>query len=367
LTEAAEPFRYPEGRHGKGELKHIDGLPVLVVAGTPEEIGEQVAHLGILPAKRLMDYPRDFLRHFGAEVAWRPLLSIGEGMLPRFPIEHRRELDAMVRAGAPAGPLLAANTFFDMKRTVACSAIIVEANRSDTGAPLMARNLDFLTLGYLQEYSLVTIYRQQNKRRFAALGFPGLIGCLSGTNDAGLSLAILEVFTSSDFSKRFDPAGTPFALCARRLLEECATIQEAETLLRSMKRTCRFNLAICDRHTGAVFEVTPERVIVRRSGDGLTPCTNHFCSAELAPPIQLNFVRTCERFRELEKLKRFPTPGLRELSESLHAVSFQEHTLQTMIFEPAQLRWHLAIGSCPATASPLQTLDLAPFLREPSP
>ena len=45
----AEPFRYPEARFGKGELRYVNGLPVLTVAGTPEEMGEQVGKLAALP------------------------------------------------------------------------------------------------------------------------------------------------------------------------------------------------------------------------------------------------------------------------------------------------------------------------------
>src|SRR5436309_1915765 len=37
---AAEPFRFPEKKHGKGELKYVNKLPVLVLSGTPEEMGE---------------------------------------------------------------------------------------------------------------------------------------------------------------------------------------------------------------------------------------------------------------------------------------------------------------------------------------
>jgi hypothetical protein len=50
LARAAGPFRFPEGKHGKGELKYISGVPVLVHAGTPEEMGEQMAVLGLKPA-----------------------------------------------------------------------------------------------------------------------------------------------------------------------------------------------------------------------------------------------------------------------------------------------------------------------------
>src|SRR5205085_6318195 len=109
--------------------------------------------------------------------------------------------------------------------------------RSATGQPLFGRNLDYPTLGFLHEYTLVTVYRPTGKHAFVSIGFPGFIGCLSGMNDAGLTIAILEVYQTRDESPAFDAQGTPFALCFRRVLEECSTAAEAEALLRSMKRT----------------------------------------------------------------------------------------------------------------------------------
>jgi predicted choloylglycine hydrolase len=274
-------------------------------------------------------------------------------------------MDAMVEAGLPAEPLLAANTLFDIKRTIACSALLVEGGRSATGQPLFARNLDFQTLGYLHEYSLVTIYKPEGKLRFASVTFPGIVGCISGMNEAGLSLAILEVFAASDLSRRFDHDGTPFALCYRRILEECRTIDEAETLLRSMKRTCRTNLALCDPKGCAVFEVTPESVVVRRPERGVLPCTNHFRSEQLAPLVQLNFVRTVERYRTLEHLcrgtARFDLP---DLAVAMRDVGFEGNTLQTMVFEPATLRLHVAIGACPSSKEPMRELELRSLLTK---
>src|SRR5260370_7860463 len=45
VLRAGEPFRFPEAKHGKGELRYINGLPVLTLAGTPEEIGGQMRGL----------------------------------------------------------------------------------------------------------------------------------------------------------------------------------------------------------------------------------------------------------------------------------------------------------------------------------
>ena len=39
---AAEPFRYPEAKHGKGELKYINRIPVMTIEGSPTEMGDQL-------------------------------------------------------------------------------------------------------------------------------------------------------------------------------------------------------------------------------------------------------------------------------------------------------------------------------------
>src|SRR5262249_33421059 len=53
---------YDEGKHGKGELKYINGLPILIVEGTPEEIGNQIGTLTKKPLGRLLDFPKELLK-----------------------------------------------------------------------------------------------------------------------------------------------------------------------------------------------------------------------------------------------------------------------------------------------------------------
>src|SRR5262245_40830428 len=82
---AAQPFeprfRFPEGRVGdKAELKYRNGLPVLVAAGAPDEIGTAVGTLAVKHAPQALAYPRQLLKAFGAESAWGILVQAGKGM-----------------------------------------------------------------------------------------------------------------------------------------------------------------------------------------------------------------------------------------------------------------------------------------------
>ncbi len=365
---AGEPFRYPEGSHGTGELRYINGLPVLTVAGTPEQIGEAVGVLALKPAQRMLDYPEDLLKFVHMRALWHPAVSQGNKMLQQFPTDYQQELEAIVRgAGVDHDSVVLGNTLFDIKKWVACSALLLEANRSATGGPLMGRNLDLPSMGYAHEYSLVTVYRPCHARHaFASVGFPGLVGCLSGINDAGLAVAVLEVFQVKVGVKKCDLGGVPFALCYRRLLEECATIDEAKSLLEMMRRTGATNLVVADPNGVAVFEVTPEGVHVRRPQQGVCVCSNHFCSEGYKPVFQLNLFRTQERYQVLEQAPvGHERLTVQELRHDLDLAWGVIEALQTMIFEPATLRAHLAIGSCPASTAELRTLELAPLLQRP--
>jgi hypothetical protein len=359
LARAADDSRYTDGKCGAGELKHINGIPVLIVEGTPEEIGKQTAALTAKPAQKLINFPKEVVKREGAEAFWPLLIAAAKAMEPQFPPDYVKELDAAVKEAKVDRDLMVfANTFPDISKAYGCSSIIVGKERSATGGPLFGRNLDYLTLGYLDQYSLVVVCRPKGKHAFAAIGFPGMLGCLSGMNDAGLALAVHEVRRTKDGSPGLDPKGIPYTMAFRRLLEECATVEEAEKLLRSMKRTTMLNLSVCDRDGGAIFEITTKNVVVRKPEGDICTCTNHFCSKDLSVD------QHCNRLPKLDAVREATGKiGLAEVAKSLDAVNQGSATLQTMVFEPAVLKLHLAIGKCPSSALPLKEIDLAPLLK----
>jgi len=353
VLAAAEPM-YAAGRCEKGELRYVDGLPVLIVAGSPEEIGRQKAALTADVTKKLSSYPRDLLRRLGLERQWPSLVEKGRTLLERIHPDHLAELHAFADAtGMDREQGVVGNTLVDMYRGgFGCSSLMVAPQRSATGGTLMGRNLDFFTLGRLQQYSLVTVHRPQGKRAFVSIGFPGMFGCLSGMNDAGLAVAVHEVLLAGDGSAMFNPKGVPYTFCFRRILEECATIEEAEKLLRSTERTTRLNLAVCDRRAGAVLEMTPKSLALREGEGGLCICTNHFRTKDLV------MFALCRRYTTLARSESLPKFDVAAVGRKLDEVNQGSRTIQTMIFEPATLVLHLAIGGAPSSSLPLKRLDL---------
>ena len=358
-VRAAEDLPFREATFEKGQLQYVEGIPVLTVEGTPEEIGRQKAALTLDAVKALSGYPQRLLKLLGREDDWPKMVALGHTLLPQFPPDHLEELRAFGRtAGVDLDQGLVGNTMVDTYRGgMGCSSLTVDPVRSATGAPLMGRNLDFYTLGMIDQYTLVTVHRPEGKHAFVVIGYPGMFGCISGMNDAGLCVAVHEVYFSRDGSPMFNPKGVPYALCFRKILEQCTTVEEAEQLLRETPRTTMLNLAVCDRRGGGVLEMTPKNVVLRRPNDGICACTNHFRSE------QLGVLRLCGRYEKLIDCGDQPTLGLAEIAAKLDEVNQGRLTVQTMIFEPAALRLHLAVGSSPSSALPLKRLDLAERLK----
>jgi len=365
-VQAAQPPRiervFREARAGGGELRYINQLPVLMLQGTPEQMGRQSAALMADALAKVGEYPRRLLKLARAGERWEDLVAEARALLANAPADHRREMKAFAAACKLDAELgLMANTLPDMYRAhFGCSSLIVSARRSATGGPLFGRNLDFYTQGFLEKYSLVAVYRPTGKHAFVSVGFPGLFGCLSGMNDAGLALAVHEVYFSSDDSPMFDPEGVPYLFAFRRVLEECTTVNEAAEMLRGMRRTTKLNLAVCDPHDAAVLEMTPKTLHVRRCEEGLLACTNHFRTEGLA------LLRICPRYNRLMEAQKLERIDLKEMREKLRQVAVSRLTVQTMIFEPAALKLHLAIGACPAATLPMHPLDLKPLFGSPN-
>jgi isopenicillin-N N-acyltransferase like protein len=362
---SAAPFHFPTGTTEHGRLSYRNGLPVLVVDGSPRDLGLAVGRLALKPAPRAAAYPHDILASFGAEMLWKVAVSGGTKMLKQFPPDYLAELDAMAEgSGADRDSIIVGNTLFDLKKIFACSGVVVDADHSSTGGPLLGRNLDYPSLGYLHQHSLVTVYHPQGKHAFVSVGFPGLVGCLSGMNDAGLCLAILEVFDAHKGEQTFDAQGVPYALCYRKMLEECTTIAEARKVLTSLRRTSLTNLVVADRQGVAVFEISPGHVEERAPEAGLAACTNHFCTPALQRVGGMNPNYSFERYQSLRSTLADKTKvGPEDLHTHLDAVNMGELTLQTMVFDPKNLRLYLAVGERPASAGAFRTLDLGPLLR----
>ena len=349
---------YSAGRSGKAELRFIDTIPVAIFEGTPQELGEQHSALLGKTSKELLKFQKRLFANFDAEFFYPFAVSAGKTLLLNAPLDYQREIAAATAgAGLEGDAVAVTNTLLELRR-VGCSSLIVESERSATGELLFGRNFDFPPFGILDRYGLVKVIRPTGKHAYAEVGFPGLMGVVSGMNSAGLCVATLDVYDTADGSLHFDPKGVPMMLTFRQILEECATVAEAEALLKRTPATTQANLAVADRKLGVVFEITPKQVARRVAERGLVPCTNHFRTQGLTTG------ETCWRYDRLQQAQQESKLGVTEIQRHLHDANQGEFTLHTMIFEPRELVIHLALGHPPSSGQNLHRLELRELLEE---
>ena len=350
---------FKEGKHGGGELKFVSGVPVLIVRGKPAEIGEQI---GTLVGKRSPD-PRpvldDFLKAVNLENGFDALKLVARNLKPNFPADYRTEIDQIAKtSGYDPDLLWFANTVYDLSSGMGCSTLLVEKVRSKTKAPIFGRNFDWVASKGLPEQAIVVVFQPTGKFAFASITLAPITGVISGMNEHGLSCTINEIHLKQSKDKaKFNWDGLPTLLAFRRVLEECKTVADAEKLLRSLKRTTTSSLSICDAKGGAVFEITPKTIEVRTPTNGVTLCTNHFCSEKLGVPEK----KACDRLEKLLKTQKADDElGVDDVFAELDAVSQGKQTLQSMVFEPAKGLLHLKLGDgkTSATKANAATLDL---------
>lgn len=357
-ARGAERFAFTPTEAEGGRLFYQEGIPIAVLSGTPEEMGRQQAALLGDAAQHVLTFPRRFIKEMGVDALWPLMVGAGRVLMHNAPVAHQHELAALSAAGKlDENALAVGNTLLELRR-MGCSVLIVEPEHSATGGPLFGRNLDFPTLGELDQFSVLLVCRPTGRHAFASATLPAAIGVVSGMNDAGLAVATLDVYETADGSPMFNGLGTPLAFVFRRILEECTTVAEAETLLRSEKPTTWMNLAVCDRNGSAVFEITPKHIGRRDAEGGVLPCTNHFRTEGLATAAARDF---CWRYPRLASAATEPPLSIDQVQKHLHAANQGEFTLQTMVFEPRELKLHIAFGAPPTSDDKLTAIDLAPL------
>jgi hypothetical protein len=146
-------------------------------------------------------------------------------------------------------------------------------------------------------------------------------------------------------------------------MEEASDLEEALAILEGAKKVAHNNLMVIDRAgDAAVAEIGPGRFEVRRAKNGMVFSTNDHREDKEKPPMCRRFAR-CAAFAE-ENGVGIDIDSLKKL---LIDVDQGIITVQSMIFEPAGLRIHLATGRVPASKAEYKTLDFTELLGKKEP
>lgn len=189
---------------------------------------------------------------------------------------------------------------------VGCSSFATWGTQSADSSLLIGRNFDFYMGEAFAKNKLVSFYQpnQNEGYKFASVGWPGMIGVLSGMNETGLTVTINAA--KSDMPTA---SATPISILTREILQYASTIDEAFAIAQKRKTFVSESILIGSAKDGkaAIIEKSPEKTALffGKEKERLI-CTNHYQSEDFAQDKRnRENIQTSDspyRFERLEEL-----------------------------------------------------------------
>lgn len=324
FTETEEVVRKDSLRQYRNNfLRHSDsGLWELKVKGDAFERGEAIGHLSsdllyyqekvfvdqikeIIPSDSYLKFLRFFIILFNR--------NLGENIQE----EYRDEIYGISLSctheydmiGTPYERQLNYHSAHDLGHAmqdymlVGCSSFACWGKASADSSLIIGRNFDFYMGDAFARNKLVAFYEPERGYRFASIGWPGMVGVLSGMNETGLTVTINAAKSDMPTS-----SATPISILTREILQYASTIEEAYTIAKQRKTFVSESILIGSAKDGkaAIIEKSPEKIALYTSGKEHIICTNHYQSETFSQDERnIKNIKTSDspyRFKHLEEL-----------------------------------------------------------------
>lgn len=186
---------------------------------------------------------------------------------------------------------------------VGCSSFAVWDKKSEDSSLLIGRNFDFYVGDNFAKNKLVSFVNPSRGYKYASVGWAGMIGVLSGMNEAGLTVTINAAKGDIPTS-----AAMPISILAREILQYASTIKEAYAIAQKHHTFVSESLLIGSAKDGkaAIIEKTPSQIGLFESKSDRIICTNHYQSETFKnDPKNVENIATSDspyRYKRLEKI-----------------------------------------------------------------
>lgn len=363
-------------------LEVIDGLQVLILRGTPGEMGIEHGRL-------LKDYVHlaveGFLRRSARafEVPYPHLREAARFCSPYIPDAYVEEMHGLAESSeVPYEDILAINCLVDVdgcyqQSQLHCCNFVLGSPATAEGLLIHGRNLDFPPFRVLPRIAVAIVRQPSDMSRLPtlAIAWAGFTGMLTGYSAARLSVGEIGV-PAKDASLE----GTPIGVTIRDMLESCDSVEACTKRLSTSRRTCGYNLALCDGKTGesAGVEMTRDLCEWRPGQEGIL-IVDDVCFCRRTGRNRLGHPAGAFRFARMMQLVhgRKGSIGLEDafsfLRDCYDLATAQpngrsyncicnRNTIQSVLFLPSARRVFIAHGQSPAPKGAYHDLDLSKFM-----
>ena len=159
---------------------------------------------------------------------------------------------------------------------VGCTSFAAWDTKTNDSLLIVGRNFDFYSGDEFAKNKIVLFCNPTTGNKFMLYTWPGMIGCVSGMNDVGLTITINAA--KSDIPT---DAATPISILAREILQYATTIDEAFAIAKKRKTFVAESLLIAasKNHKAAIIEKSPANIALYETSADSILCTNHYQSA----------------------------------------------------------------------------------------
>lgn len=226
-----------------------DAIPVLVVSGTPFEMGKSIGQLAREEIQKCMKTymticqtaEPDRTSNEKLDAAW-------EAVSPYVDDRFKEEIKGLAEGSGLSEESLIRGHMVPVVSDYSCSGVAVWGKATKDGHLYQIRNLDFTMHGQLQEFPVLVVYLPDEGQPHILPTFMGCIGANTGMNAAGIALG--EKGGSPEKEYPFDMNGNHFMMLFRDLLYDADGLDEAVQMIRDEKLIKRYHLYVGDG-TGA--------------------------------------------------------------------------------------------------------------------
>lgn len=230
-------------------VERVDGRPLVVVKGTPEEMGKSYGK----QLRRATIYNcRKILFGFGLYQAiekgeWFPhlLLQAFERQEPWLSARYLEEMNALAdELEIPREYIYAANIFPEFFH---CSGMAYRGKATEGGQLLHGRVLDYMTGIGLQRAAVTVVFVPNDRHAWVNIGYAGCVGTVTCMNEKGLAFGEMGGRGEGYLD------GIPMTFLMREVAERFETTAEAVEWIKTVPRSCEYFYVLSDAKThGAV-------------------------------------------------------------------------------------------------------------------
>ena len=357
LTLPAQDMRLvKQDAEGHGALYEVGSKRVLIIDGTPEQMG--AAHGRLLA---------DLIPH----VMPRTMALVGLGLAvhdgvwfydrideiyrrtsPHTPERFLREMNAMADgAGITRRDATCGNFFPEQFH---CSGVAVRNGATADGRVIHARVLDYMRDVHLQKYAVLQVFVPADGIPWVSVGYAGFLGTVTAMNARGLAIGEIGGAGEGDWD------GIPMTFLMREVVERAATVEEALAIMQQAPRTCEYHYVISDANrnmAGVYASATKFEVLQPGQQDSRLP----------AIPEETVMISGGSRARALsDRLKaEYGTITPEKLIEMIKRPVAMRSNLHNAIFMPETLDlWFSDAGKkTPACDEPYTKVNLKHLLN----